>query len=405
MRAIHTGDWHLTDGPRFADTMACLDFLVAHGIEGHTNLWLVGGDLTGTTVPHVATIAERLGIARILQAMAAHAPVVLVYGNHDYPGDLDIYGRLRAAHPINVVARPQTVEVAGARVWCLPYPSKRWFVGAGTAGALVAQKAGLEEGLRAILADWRRTIGDARAQGLPTLALLHVHIGGAAVGGGEVILIGQEVELAPHDLRELGADHVALAHIHRAQQIADTAWYAGSPSAQNHGEWLDVKGFLVVDIEAGRPHVAFVRTPARPLRTLDVRWTCRADADGDDPWTYDRALAGQLTGAEVRVRVTLAEQDAATCPLEELATLVRDQFGAARVILDPPRIIPRSRQRLDVALAGGEASGILDEAQCYAHASLADKLRLYWKTCGAAVPDDGQQARCLTQLAALQVGE
>src|SRR2546426_8582657 len=336
MRAVQTGDWHLTEGPRFADTMACLDFLVAHGIASYAQLWLVGGDLTGTTVPHVATIAERLGIAGILQAMAEHAPVILVYGNHDYPGDLEIYGRLRARHPIPIVARPDVIAAAGARIYCLPYPSKRWFVGAGAAGALRAQKAGLEEGLRMILADWRRTIAAARAQGIPTLALLHLQVGGAAVRGGEVVLlIGQEVELAPHDLDELGADHVALSHIHRAQPIAANAWYAGSPSAQNHGEWLDQKGFLVVEVTAGAGQVDFVPTPARRLLTLDVRWRRQANrANGDAPWAYDVDLAPQFRGAEVRVRLTLDEADAATCPLAELAAFVREELGAARVLLD-----------------------------------------------------------------------
>src|SRR3990167_6939287 len=119
MLILHTGDLHLTEGPRFADTMRCLEHVVAVGQERGVALWLVGGDLTGTTVPHVATVAERNGIAAILQDMAVRAPVVVIQGNHDAPGDLDIYERLGARHPIYKVARPEIVFTGGAAVFRL----------------------------------------------------------------------------------------------------------------------------------------------------------------------------------------------------------------------------------------------------------------------------------------------
>src|SRR3990167_1791615 len=124
MLILHTGDLHLTEGPRFADTMRCLEHVVAVGQERGVALWLVGGDLTGTTVPHVATVAERNGIAAILQDMTVQAPVVVIQENHDAPGDLDIYALIGVDYPIHIVARPQVIPIGGALVFCMPYPSK-----------------------------------------------------------------------------------------------------------------------------------------------------------------------------------------------------------------------------------------------------------------------------------------
>src|SRR5512135_1863076 len=103
MRLVHCGDLHLTKGARFADTLACLQFVVEDGTKAGAQLWVVGGDLTGTTVPHESAMEERNALDAIFQEMAATAPVVIVCGNHDKPPDLVGYGRLRGAHPILVV--------------------------------------------------------------------------------------------------------------------------------------------------------------------------------------------------------------------------------------------------------------------------------------------------------------
>ena len=302
MRIAHLGDLHLTEGPRFESTLKCLRYVVEDGVEHGVQLWLVGGDLSGTTVPHKATPAERNALAEIFIAMAAIAPVVICEGNHEAPEDLSIYGKLRAPHPIAAITRPLALTVAGCRMYVLPYPSKRHFVAAAGAGALEQQKVKVEGGLQAILSEWR---ADRREHAdLPAVLLAHINIGGCHVAGGEV-LIGQEIELAPRDLDELGIGYAALSHIHLHQQVSQVGWYAGSPDRSNFGE-TDEKGYVIADVTAaGGLTVTRRLTPAQRLVTIRAEWGVDGDVTG---WIGDDVpRAAEISGAEVRVLVQVAE--------------------------------------------------------------------------------------------------
>jgi DNA repair exonuclease SbcCD nuclease subunit len=78
------------------------------------------------------TIEDRNALAGRLARMAACAPVVLCYGNHDLPGDLDVFAKLKSKYPIAVVDTPRvlTIEVATkqgvrtAAIFVLPYPTE-----------------------------------------------------------------------------------------------------------------------------------------------------------------------------------------------------------------------------------------------------------------------------------------
>jgi DNA repair exonuclease SbcCD nuclease subunit len=67
--------------------------------------------------------------------MADAAPVVIIYGNHDRPGDLDGFANLKAGHPIYVIDRPHVLVLRlatqqMAAIFCLPYPQKAGLVAA-----------------------------------------------------------------------------------------------------------------------------------------------------------------------------------------------------------------------------------------------------------------------------------
>jgi len=425
MRIGHSGDWHTTVGPRWETQLLVLGYVADDGMRQGVHLWTVGGDLAGTTVPHKAEPAERNANARTLQMMAAHAPVVVIEGNHEYPGDLEIYGRLAGRYPIHAVTQPDVLELDTAagpvRVYCLPYPSKRWLVGAGSGGAVADQKVEMETHLRTLLTAWRLDAADWRARGVPTVLLFHGNVGGSVTGGGEVML-GREIELAPHDLDELGVDVALCSHIHKFQQVGVRGWFAGSPTAQNHGE-PDVKGYLLADVVAGQPPVVTFRpTPARRLLTVDVdlhpgpSLIEQLDAGGDR-WQG-------IAGAEVRVRARYHEEEADSVPSTALLTSwAIDSCGAAAVVVERTPI-PRTRSRLtgvQVAVAGDgdtpPAMGAGDDTlrtppPATVDASVAwstagdpaEKLRLFWQLLGARAPDAGQQARCLRKLETLQAG-
>lgn len=383
MRLVHTGDWHLTEGPTFDSTLRCLRALVTSVEHAPPGAWLIGGDLAGTQVPHRQTIPERMALADIFQSMAQVAPVVICYGNHDYEHDLDVFGRLEAPCPIIVVDRPRILDLRSPEAWLrgrlyvLPYPTKRYYVAASGEGAIADQKAGVEHNLRLILSDWT---ADRRAHPeLPAIMLAHLNIGGSRVAGGEV-LIGEEIELSPLDLEATGMDYVALSHIHLYQQIAGNAWYAGSPDRSNFGE-SDEKGFLYVEINEHEQRslgVTRCLTPARRLITVSVQLGELGEIVADDVPSHI-----ELLGAEVKLRIIHPEHVDPAIALAKLeATVTAD---GARIIKTERRILPVTRLRSEAILT--------------AH-STADKLAAYWATL-IPPPSVEQQTRCLQRLAAL----
>lgn len=384
LRLAHTADLHLTDGRRFADTRACLEHIVEDGRAHGVDAWLVVGDLTGTTVPHRASPTERNALAAIFQAMAQSGPVVIVVGNHDQADDVAIFGRLKGVHPIIVVDRPAIVDLSSPtfggpplRLYCLPYPQKAWLLAGGIEGTVEDQNARYAGGLREILAHWRLDAEQARAAGLHTVGAMHINVGGSKVAGGEV-LIGQEIELAPHDLDELALDYVALGHIHLHQAMAQRAWYSGSPSAQDFGA-TDAKGYCLVDIEAGcELRVEHRPTPSRKLVTVDVRWN-------PDTQEFEQDAAPIVEGAEVRVRVAVDESCVASCPLDRLTQIALDA-GAHAVDVER-RVVPKTRVRSEAIAAA---------------LTLPDQITAYFDSLGRTGPDAAQRQRALAKLADLE---
>ena len=375
LRLGHTGDLHLTDGPRFDDTLACLYAVADDGRAQGVQLWAVPGDLAGTTVPHRQTTRERNALDDWIRTLAETAPVVVIYGNHDAPGDLDRIGKLEGRHAIHLVDRPAVLTVAGARVFCLPYPHKRDWLATTTAADIDGQHREVEGGLRALLDGWATDVAAARVAGQPTIFLGHVSIGGCAVAGGEVLPPGQEIEVSVGDLTALGCDYSGASHIHLCQEMAPGIWYAGSPARSAFGE-EDEKGYLIVDVAPGLPPQVHRRlTPARRFVTIEARW-----ADG----RWDVAVP-EVAGAEVRIRATIAEEDAAAADMAALDALV--VAAGAHATQPERRIVPTTRVR---------------HAAITAATTPAAQVEAFFDSLGAGGPETDQRARCLAKLAELE---
>lgn len=386
IRIAHSGDLHVTEGLRLDDARKALEFIADHAAVNGAQLFLIGGDMAGQASPHRATPAERLVLADFLQTCADTAPVIVLRGNHDVPEDLEIYGRLSGSHPIHVVNYPTAIEVAGARVYCLPYPSKSWAMASGAVtGSMTEQKIGVETNLRMLLDAWRFDAADCRERGVPTVGLFHINIGGSVVGGGEV-LIGREVELAPHDLDELGFSAGCLSHIHKAQRMADRWWYPGSPFAQNHGEANDPKGYAIIDVDAEDYSSDQIPTPSRRLVTVRLEWGLVSVGDCWGVVANDCAGLDSLIDADVRLIIQVPEDGVASCPFE---TLEKQFATRAHSVKLERRILPKTRVRSEAIT---RATTIEEQIAAY-----FDSL--------AAPPDEAQRGRAIEKLAELHVGE
>jgi DNA repair exonuclease SbcCD nuclease subunit len=105
-------------------------------------------------------------------------------------------------------------------------------------------------------------------------------------------------------------DYVALGHDHRQHKHSSKAWYAGSPERWRFDEVTNEKGFLLVDIEAGKaPEVApqvleFKRPVLRGNLSIDNDETGQSFEEKVQSWLDSEGLKGDwdpTTAARVRL--------------------------------------------------------------------------------------------------------
>jgi hypothetical protein len=109
---------------------------------------------------------------------------------------------------------------------------------------------------------------------VPRLFVGHLSVDGAILGNDRRMSRQWDVAIRPETLT--GFDYAALGHLHRRQQVAPNAWYAGSLIRVAFDE-EEAKGALVVDVERGvQPRVRAVDFPARPVRTEDLTYLAGA---------------------------------------------------------------------------------------------------------------------------------
>lgn len=392
MRLVHLSDLHVTDGPRLEDHRDTLDRVVSRGLELRPDAWLLTGDLYGHTVPHRSTPRERSVLFPAVARMAAAAPVVVIYGNHDADPDLDALACLGSAWPVRVVKRAEAFAIptpAGPlNVYGLPYPTKRWLLAGDVApsGVQATQEA-IQAALDALFTAWsaRIRLGRRQRPDEPHVLAAHVQVRGSVTGSG-VVLAGQEIEITADQLERLAVDYGALGHLHDRQEAAPRCWYAGSlwhtaHSTANQPErsanLVEIGGWI------GSPALEVKPIPSgcRPFVTLDYRWADRGD--GSVGWCTWQGQPHEVYGAEVRMRLTVPAQHVAGCPWEAEIERVRG-FGAHRIQAE--RVIePVLRVRApEVA-----------EAR-----TLEDKIRAYWPTL-ATPPRADEEAAALECLAEL----
>lgn len=244
MIIAHMADLHVTDRHRYHALGDQLDWLVSMGNEAAdlgAELIVVAGDIFhGKSTP-----AERNAMIDVVQHWAARTPVVMVRGNHDAAGDLSYLAQLKARHRVTTCDYPaRMVNIAGESVVCIPWPRK----------AMLASLADAEHANVDTI--WAAAVDSMRAllhgfgvhlHGAETSVLVaHAEIGSAILDSGQPAAGHCDIDLAVDDLLDVGADYVALGHIHKRQQVAESVRYAGSAWQTRWGE-DDAKGCLLVD--------------------------------------------------------------------------------------------------------------------------------------------------------------
>jgi hypothetical protein len=356
-RFVHIGDLHLGPNARNVDRRAALLQIVREQLlAGPVSAWLIPGDLNHGLM----TIDDRNFLTDITQQMAAHAPVVTCYGNHDLPGELDFLSRLAGQWPIWVVNRPDVIRVqlatgAIAAIFVLPYPTRAGLVAAGTPSDQIVDAAA--SALEFIFLNAKTQLGAAVAEGCIPLMIGHVNVGGSFTSSGQPN-IGREIELNPALLNRLGPIYIGLNHIHRAQEI-DGAVYAGSCCRLDWGE-IEEKRYLTVDYTRQpvpeEPSECWTYTVASHPIDVAPMYHVEGELTRDGfTWTMPDCDCGHCSehildwsGAEVRVRFRYVAADKAALNFD----LVKAPFAnAKRLELDPIAEHTRALRAPEVAAA------------------------------------------------------
>lgn len=325
LRIAHASDLHCCERNRLDDWKELHRVFVEQVGQRRPDLALLTGDLFHAR----STPAERNAMAGFVQDLAAECPVVIVKGNHDAAGDLDIFGELESLTTIHVIDRPGTVVVetehGEVAVIGLPWFDKAHLVAGLEAATDAEQTRQLTiDAAQQLLAVLRAHTAQARDMGYVPILAGHVMVAGAETSTGQT-LIGTTVELSPGDIRDVGCEYAALGHIHKRQDWYDgRVAYSGSTWRQNFGE-AEAKGWNLVTIEDGRfSGVEFVELPARRIVLLE------ADCTGGILSVDDSAVR---PGDLVRYRYRVRPEDLATVD-EGAIRRALEAAGAAEVKLE-----------------------------------------------------------------------
>ena len=346
MRCLLIGDAHLHEGENLDDVAACLGFAVQTARERNVDLAIFLGD----QFDRKSTPEERLVLRDVLLAMPC--PSILIRGNHEALGDLQVF----AGYPdVHVFEQPaifpgELVRSKCADVVVVPWAEKSWLAARGWTG-----EAGDQAGAR-VLADLIRGLVATRPHpARPFLLVGHLAVGGALSSSGQP-LIGHGLEITLGDLVDAGAAATLLGHIHLPQELAPNVFYAGSVACVDFGEEGETKRIGVIDVGAdGSTDLTWLPTPCRKWVTIE------AGVDSGILTETCDAFCGQVNppdfaGMNVRYRYRCSEEES---HLFDRAEIER-RFAGAHTL----KIVPEIERMQRVRAAEVAAARTVEEKLC-----------------------------------------
>jgi exonuclease SbcD len=284
VRILHTADWHagrvLRGVDRTPEIAQALNEILEIAQSERVDLILVAGDLFDT--PNPSADAERAVYEFFLRSGQLGIPSVVIAGNHDSPQRLEsVAGLLKIVnvHPLGVV-RPdiKAIEVettnGTAVIAALPFLSERRLVKAAT-----MLEAGLDVGM------WRQKYREGMnffihrleagfKSNAVNMMMLHTTMDGGVLSGSEFKFYVTNTYTISAEALPASAQYVALGHLHKPQQIAQTppVEYAGSVIQLDFGEAGDSKQVNLIEVTPGRPARVhdIALSSGKPLRNAFV---------------------------------------------------------------------------------------------------------------------------------------
>lgn len=342
MRVLHTSDWHvgvlLGGRDRTQEHAVFLEELETVVREEKVEAVLVSGDIFDH--PNPTADAEKLVFEFFRKMAERRVSVVFIAGNHDSGARIEGKARLLELVNIHAFGKPQrgaAIELHGERdrlvVAALPF--------AGELRLLDWEDTAKQEGEQ-------RTVFAERMQNLLSILvrshfkpdsvnilMAHLTVDGAVLSGSEKNIRMSDAWTIPSTMLPSSGHYVALGHIHRAQEIADSpvrAAYSGSPLHIDFGEEKDQKGVYLLEAEPKKP----VTMRFRPLgRVKPIKALHLALRDLERASDEHRNFPGHL-----KVVVKLEEDDRRARVAEEVRKLLPQTLIVQVEAPKPSRHLP-----------------------------------------------------------------
>lgn len=315
---------------RMRDAAAILRQIAAEDVD----VLAFGGDLGRTA--RLSPLSYLMVQEAFAEAQARN--IVWMVGNHDYPGGSEataLHVLARAVPGSVCVDAARLVRAGGIQIGCLPWsPSSRLLPSVGRpreAHRMVAEQ------LIAVARGLASQVDFAQ----PSVLLGHWFVSGSDVNGRSVMEM-QEPILPVNELEGSGRwDAIFMGHNHKAQQVGDRVFVAGSPMRDSFGEQHYETGYLKATWEGNEPpRVEWVPTTDVRLMTLTL--------DVEEYLDYGNITGvDKAAGAVVRLRWTCDEQQAAMMKqrADKVVAALYEQ-GALKVIGPQVEVVRAQRQRV-----------------------------------------------------------
>lgn len=371
MRVGHTGDWHVqTQHKRWDALDKALRTMCRQMREHEVDLVVVAGDL----IEQHPSADDIHALLNHVRCFADVAPVVIVRGNHDGEGWLDLCEGMETTHDVIVSTRPETVVLScdgglvrtdtmgsghysDCVIHCMPWPAK------GQLLAMLEELPSPEETdqvVRHLLGEiftGFRTERDREGYDGPSILVGHCEVGGAVMDSGQPNA-APGLTVSDAELESAGTTAIMLGHIHKCQNVGQ-ATYAGSPTRLTWGEAGPVgKGWILWELN-GSEHDGGkdITVPGPRLWAVNYEWTIR-DFDGGLPlWGFtpdsgeDVEIVGTIAagkdrhGDELRFRYKVPSEQRAAAKASVTDEIGRIWPGPIERVTIEEVVIPAEQAR------------------------------------------------------------
>ena len=241
---------------RVLDFLKALDTIIDTAINEKVDLVLFAGDTYKDRTP--APTFQREWGKRIMKLSRAGIPTLLLVGNHDLSpaagrahtmqefDTLEVPGIRVLGRP--ALLTPQELDGLPVQIIALPWVSRSGLMAA--LGLFGEQTENINRQVEDLLTELIHTWMDQLSPDFPAVLTAHASVQGAMYGSERSVLLGSDIILPGSLVRDQRLDYVALGHIHKAQNINNSAHppvvYPGSIERVDFGEARDDKYFCLL---------------------------------------------------------------------------------------------------------------------------------------------------------------